>query len=231
MSTIITLENIHKSFGNRQVITEFNLTVKQGETIGMLGPSGIGKSTILRMIAGLEMPDMGHINVNSTHIGYVFQESRLLPWDTTLNNVILPLCAQGMNKATARKRAQHYLQLMELAEFEDTYPHQLSGGMRQRVALARAFAISPDILLLDEPFTGLDKPLKESMRQLLEAGLENTSTAVIHVTHDPTELLDRTHRIVHLEQQGQERQIGTSFIHPHQQGQTSCLRQKSSGLF
>ena len=219
MSTLIELENIHKSYGKRPVITDFNLKVKKGEAIGMLGPSGIGKSTILRMIAGLEKPDMGRVSVHSTHIGYVFQESRLLPWDTTLNNVILPLRAQGVDKA--KKRAQHFLQRMELAEFEDTYPHQLSGGMRQRVALARAFAISPDILLLDEPFTGLDKNLKENMRHLLESALEASPAAVIHVTHDPSELLARTHRIVHLEQQGQERQAGTCFTQPAQQGQTS----------
>lgn len=221
MNTIIELKDIHKQFGQRPVITGFNLTVQKGEALGMLGPSGIGKSTILRMIAGLENPDAGHIRVDSTHIGYVFQEARLLPWDTALNNVALPLRAQGVSKRTALEQARYYLQRMELSEFEDAYPRHLSGGMRQRVALARAFAITPDILLLDEPFTGLDGTLKKTMRHLLESALETSRTAVIHVTHDQSELLDRTNRIIHLERQGRERCTGALPTRTIQQGQIS----------
>lgn len=204
MSPIIELRNIHKKFGNTPVVTRFNLTVQPGEMLGMLGPSGIGKSTIMRMIAGLETPDSGYMQIDSSHIGYVFQEARLLPWDTALDNVILPLRAQGLNKKTATDRARLYLKRMGLFRSEKAYPHQLSGGMRQRVALARAFAINPDILLLDEPFTGLDKQLKGKMKLLLNTLLEANPIAVIHVTHDPSELLDRTSRIIHLGPQAQE---------------------------
>lgn len=221
MSVVIELEDIHKRFGKRPVIAGFNLTVREGEALGMLGPSGIGKSTILRMIAGLEKPDSGRVRVHSPHIGYVFQEARLLPWDTTLQNVALPLRAQGKDKGTAMERARYFLRRMELSEFENAYPHQLSGGMRQRVALARAFAVNPDILLLDEPFTGLDSVLKETMRHLLESALETSRAAVIHVTHEPSELLARTSRIVHLEQQGNERCAGARLTKTIQQGQTS----------
>mgnify|MGYP000017651324 CR=1 FL=1 len=221
MNAVIEMKGIHKRFGKRPVIAGFDLTVKQGEVLGLLGPSGIGKSTVLRMIAGLERPDSGSIRVGTSHIGYVFQEARLLPWDTALNNVVLPLRAMGKGKREATDRARYFLKRMELSEFERVYPHQLSGGMRQRVALARSFAINPDILLLDEPFTGLDKDLKETMRHLLEAALESSSAAVIHVTHDPSELLDRTNRIIQLKQQGKEPCAGACLTKTIQQGQVS----------
>ena len=201
MSPIIELKNIHKKYGRNPVVTRFNLTVQPGEVIGMLGPSGIGKSTIMRMIAGLETPDSGHMQIHTSHIGYVFQEARLLPWDTALDNIILPLRAQGMDREKATDRARLYLSRMGLFTSEKAYPHQLSGGMRQRVALARAFAINPKILLLDEPFTGLDKALKDTIRDLLETLLQVSQAAVIHVTHDQSELLGRTNRIIHLGQQ------------------------------
>lgn len=202
MSVVIRMENIHKRFGKRPVIAGFNLTVRQGETLGMLGPSGVGKSTILRLIAGLETPDSGRISVAAPRIGFVFQEARLLPWDTALSNVVLPLRAMGMAKPEALERARRYLRRMALSEFEDVLPSQLSGGMRQRVALARAFAVAPDVLLLDEPFTGLDKALKKSIRSLLETAINECGAAVVHVTHDPGELLDRTSRIVELKGPG-----------------------------
>jgi NitT/TauT family transport system ATP-binding protein len=198
------MENIHKRFGKRPVIAGFNLTVRQGEILGMLGPSGVGKSTILRLVAGLETPDSGRIRVATSRIGFVFQEARLLPWDTVLSNVVLPLRAMGMSKPEALERARRFLRRMALSEFEESLPSQLSGGMRQRVALARAFAVAPDILLLDEPFTGLDKALKKSIRGLLETALDECGAAVVHVTHDPAELLDRTSRIVELKGAGSE---------------------------
>lgn len=213
MTPIIEMKNVNKRFGKTPVVTRFNLTVQPGEILGMLGPSGIGKSTILRMIAGLETPDSGHMHVDSSHIGYVFQEARLLPWDTALDNVILPLRAQGMDKKKATDRARLYLKRMRLFTFEKAYPHQLSGGMRQRVALARAFAINPDILLLDEPFTGLDKNLKKNMQHLLDTILEASQIAVIHVTHDQSELLGRTNRTIHLGPQPQE-QCKTPYQNP-----------------
>ncbi len=201
MKNIIEMKDIYKRFEKLPIISGFNLSIKKGEIIGLFGPSGIGKSTILRMIAGLERPDSGRIRVHSTRVGYVFQEARLLPWDTALNNVILPLWSQINNKQKAISRAQYFLKYMGLSEFENFYPHQLSGGMCQRVALARALTITPDILLLDEPFTGLDANLKKNIRQLLEAALETSQAAVIHVTHDPAELLNKTNRIIQLGQQ------------------------------
>ncbi|PID73868.1 MAG: nitrate ABC transporter ATP-binding protein, partial [Desulfobacterales bacterium] len=120
-----------------------------------------------------------------------YAEERLSPANKG-SNVILPLRAQGMNKSHAAERAGYFLHRMELSKFQTLYPHELSGGMRKRVALARALAITPDILLLDEPFTGLDGKLRHSIRHLLETALEESRAAVLHVTHDPAELLDRT---------------------------------------
>jgi len=208
MNAVVEMRNVHKRFGGRPVVAGLDLTVRPGEALGMLGPSGVGKSTVLRLIAGLEIPDSGDIHVASTRIGYVFQEPRLLPWDTVLSNVALPLRAQGMHKREALECARSHLHSMELSEFEHAHPNQLSGGMRQRVSLARAFSVSPDILLLDEPFTGLDARLKETMRNLLESALENSRAAVVHVTHDPSELLDRTGRIIRLRRQGPGKAAG-----------------------
>lgn len=202
MSAMLELRNVGKSFGKHQVLSGFNLSMQPGEILGLLGPSGVGKSTVLRLISGLESPDTGCIHVESNRIGYVFQEARLLPWDTALGNVVLALRAQGVKKRQAQKRARHYLESMKLSDFEDAYPRQLSGGMRQRVALARAFAVEPEILLLDEPFTGLDVSLKETMRCLLDSALENSGTAAIHVTHDSSELPKRTTHILNLGRQG-----------------------------
>lgn len=202
MSAVVEMRSVCKRFGKRPVIVDFDFTVDKGEVMGLLGPSGIGKSTLLRMIAGLEKPDVGNIRVRSSHIGFVFQEDRLLPWDTALDNVVLPLRALGMDRLAAREQARFYLERMELAEFEKAYPHELSGGMRQRVSLARALAVAPDILLLDEPFTGLDRELKGTMRGLLASVLEPGRTAVLHVTHDPGELLDATDRVVTLARRG-----------------------------
>ena len=204
MSAVIEMRGIGKRFGKRPVIADFDLTVNRGEVVGLLGQSGIGKSTILRMVAGLEKPDAGRLRVHSDHMGFVFQEDRLLPWDTALDNVALPLRALGMGRREAHAHARSYLRRMELSGFEQAYPHELSGGMRQRVSLARALAVSPDILLLDEPFTGLDRDLKEAMRGLLESALEPGRTAVLHVTHDPGELLGRTSRIITLERREPE---------------------------
>ncbi|WP_051249650.1 ABC transporter ATP-binding protein [Maridesulfovibrio zosterae] len=204
MNSIIKLTDIHKKFGNYTILSGFNLDVKHGEVLALLGPSGIGKSTILRIIAGLEKTDSGSVEIGTSHIGYVFQEARLLPWDTTLNNVALPLRALGVEKHEALDRSRYFLKCMELSKFEGMLPHQLSGGMCQRVSIARALAINPKILLLDEPFTGLDKKLKNTMRSLLESSLDTNQTAVIQVTHDHSELLDRTNRTLHLTRKADE---------------------------
>jgi NitT/TauT family transport system ATP-binding protein len=196
MNAVVKLEKVGKRFGRRVVLKDLDLCVHSGQVVGMLGPSGAGKSTVLRMIAGLERPTSGMLTVRSERLGYVFQEPRLLPWSTALENVAYALRAGGSSASDARREAARYLELMGLGGRERAYPHELSGGMRQRVSLARALAIKPDLLLLDEPFNGLDPALRDAMRALLDSALEAGRVTVIHVTHSPAELARCTDFVV-----------------------------------
>jgi NitT/TauT family transport system permease protein len=196
---LVRLLGVHKSFQGREVLRGISLEVRRGEIVGVLGPSGVGKSTLLRLIAGLERPTRGRVEVVAARIGYVFQEPRLLPWCTAGENVALPLMAFGLRKAPALALAREFLMAMELGGREDAFPGELSGGMRQRVSLARALAVGPDLLLLDEPFTGLDPALRGNMLGLIDAAVVQSRAAVIEVTHDREELPAATGRIVYLD--------------------------------
>ncbi len=192
---MIALENISVRFGDRLVLDRLSLTVNKGEVVGLLGPSGCGKSTLLNVITGLVTPTSGRVQVGSTRIGFVFQDPRLLPWRSALDNVRFALDAAGA-EADSRARAMAALAAVGLAGHEDRFPAQLSGGMRQRVSIARAMAVAPDILLLDEPFSALDAALKASiladLKRMLAARPEMT---VLYVTHVPAEIRDIAHRL------------------------------------
>jgi NitT/TauT family transport system permease protein len=198
---VLRLQGVGKYFQGREVLRGVNLEVGTDEIIGVLGPSGVGKSTLLRLVAGLERPDHGSLQMKARRLGYVFQEPRLLPWCTAQENVALSLMAQGLKKGRARALARAYLAAMGLRGRENAYPSELSGGMRQRVSLARALALSPDLLLLDEPFTGLDPDLRRNMLKFLQASLAHHHTAVIQVTHDRAELPAATRRVIYLDGQ------------------------------
>lgn len=195
MEKLIEFKNINKTFGSLEVIKDLTFDVNTSDIIGILGPSGVGKSTILKLIAGLEKPTKGTLINNTKRVGYVFQEPRLLPWKTTLDNVLLPLTISGMEKNIAKEKALHYLEKMGLSGFETYFPAQLSGGMLQRVSLARAFALEPDLLLLDEPFSALDLRLKSVLETMLKELLLENPIPVLYVSHSPEEVVQFANRI------------------------------------
>jgi len=201
---VLSIEDIRKAFkqdGNVvQVLDGINLEVGE-EFIAILGPSGCGKTTLLRIVAGVEKPDGGRIVIHdrTPKVGFIFQFPTLLPWLTVLDNVALPLRANGMSWREARERAHKYLSLTGLQAFEDFYPRELSGGMKQRVNIARALAVEPTILLMDEPFSNLDPLTAESLRtEILDLWTLKVTTvrAIIMVTHSVDEAIFMADRLV-----------------------------------
>lgn len=195
MEKLIEFKNINKTFDTLEVIKDLSFEVNSTDIIGILGASGVGKSTILKLIAGLDKPTKGTLINNTKKVGYVFQEPRLLPWKTALQNVLLPLLISGKQKNKAKKKALYYLDKMGLNGFENYYPSQLSGGMLQRVSLARAFALEPDLLLLDEPFSSLDIRLKSVLETMLKELLTEHPIPVLYVSHSPEEVVQFANRI------------------------------------
>jgi NitT/TauT family transport system ATP-binding protein len=195
---VITFENVSKAFDTLKVLDDVSLHIADGHIVGVVGPSGVGKTTILKLIAGIVLPDDGRVTVTEGAVGYVFQEPRLLPWRTALDNVAAPLGAQGMEKAGARSTAAHWLARVGLEGFERYYPAELSGGMAQRVSIARAFVSEPRVLLMDEPFSNMDAVLKESLIATLQGIVKERKTTVVYVTHELPEALRLADRIVEL---------------------------------
>jgi NitT/TauT family transport system ATP-binding protein len=201
---LLSLKEISKSYGekNRKVKVLDNISLDiYDEFTSIIGPSGSGKTTLLKIIAGVEKPDTGEIKqyTKDLRIGFVFQFPTLLPWETVIENVTLPLIANGVSREKAREIAEKYLGLVGLSGFEDFYPHELSGGMRQRVNIARALAIEPTILLLDEPFSHLDPLTAENLRsEILDIWLSGATTvrSIILVTHNVDEAILMSDRII-----------------------------------
>lgn len=188
MSLAISFDKVSKRYGNKEILCNLSFCINTQDIVGLLGPSGIGKTTILKLIAGLEKPTSGKIDIVSKKISYVFQEPRLFPWKTTLQNVMLPLEAAGFSKKEAIEKAKDSLFSMGLFDFIDYYPSKLSGGMRQRVSLARALSMEPDTLLLDEPFSALDTKMKDSLIEILKGRLNENPITVLYVSHFPQEV-------------------------------------------
>lgn len=187
------------SFGAKRVLDNVDVRLSPGERIGVLGPSGAGKSSLLKLAAGLLQPNTGTIINSFRHCVLVFQEPRLLPWRRVSENVEIPLLAQGINRQEAARRAKHWLARVGLADVGRHWPRELSGGMAQRVGLARAFALEPDCLLLDEPFSALDLALRNEMGQLCLQASSETGAALLCISHHPKELANIVHRCIHIE--------------------------------
>lgn len=203
-STTIKLKNCSFHFDKLQVIDKVSLDVKENEFLSILGPSGCGKSTLLRLMLGLLSPDHGGtvlLQDRSVKMGMVFQKPLLMPWLTALENVELPLTI-GPNKITSkhtrRLKAENALKLVELKDFANHYPQQLSGGMQHRVSIARALAAEPSVLLMDEPFGALDELTRETLNLELLRLWENPETSlktIVMVTHSIQEAIFLSDRI------------------------------------
>ncbi len=175
----IRLKNVHADYEGKAIFTDFSLELPAHGALAVLGPSGSGKTTLLRLLAGLITPQKGAVEglVGKT-ISMVFQENRLLPWCTSYENIALV-----QKKRLACPQTLAWLERMELAAWRDSYPNELSGGMQRRVALGRACAFGGDILLLDEPFTGID----EALRERLVPHIKSAAEIIVLVTHDSEE--------------------------------------------
>jgi NitT/TauT family transport system ATP-binding protein len=166
MSALLTLTRVSKTFENgTRALERVDLSVNPGEFVSLVGPSGCGKSTVLRLIAGLILPDEGAVFFpgGRPEIGFVLQEPTLMPWARALDNARLPLDLEGMDRARADERAARALARVGLAGFERAFPRELSGGMRMRVSVARAIASGPKLLLMDEPFAALDEFTRQAL--------------------------------------------------------------------
>jgi NitT/TauT family transport system ATP-binding protein len=204
--------DFHTKAGVTHAVSGIDLDIRIGEFVALIGRSGCGKTTLLRMIGGLLAPSSGTIAVDGrqlwragrveasavTRLGFVFQESNLFPWFSVLDNIALPLKIRGVRKAERRARAAELAGLVGLAGFENSYPRELSGGMRQRAAIARALSTEPDLLLMDEPFGALDALTRERMNLELQRIVLETNSTVVFVTHDIPEAVFLADRVVHL---------------------------------
>jgi len=222
----LKLENLTKTFGTARAVDDISLELVSGEFVTLLGPSGCGKTTTLRMVAGLETPNSGAVQLGGTdvtalppfrrNIGMVFQSHALFPHMTVAENVAFGLRMRKVAASVRRERVRGALDLVRLADYLDRYPHQLSGGQQQRVALARALVVSPDILLLDEPFGALDRKLREALQEELRLLTRSIGITSLFVTHDQEEALILSDRICVMNA-GRIDQVGTPeqiFEHP-----------------
>ncbi|HVO79554.1 MAG TPA: ABC transporter ATP-binding protein [Terriglobales bacterium] len=186
-----------------RALDRINLQVSPGEFVCIVGPSGCGKSTLLHLIAGLQKPTAGAVFVDDKLVDgpgtdriLIFQELGLFPWLKVGENVEFGMKMKRISRAERREKTEHYLQLVHLAQFKDSYTHQLSGGMRQRVALARALASEPDVLLMDEPFAALDAQTRDLLHDELERIWTETGRTIIFVTHNVREAVRLGDRVV-----------------------------------
>ncbi|SHG93505.1 ABC transporter ATP-binding protein [Pollutimonas bauzanensis] len=191
------IRHLAHRYGLTQVLAGVGLDLSAGETLALVGPSGCGKSTLLHIVAGLLRPSEGVVSSGFRGVGCVFQQPRLMPWKTALDNISLGLKALGVPAAARRRQAAALAGRLGLdAQDAHKYPHELSGGMQSRVALGRALALAPDLLLLDEPFSALDIGLKAELYGLLREQVAQRGTAVLMITHDLMEAVRLADRII-----------------------------------
>ncbi|MDF2790512.1 MAG: sugar transporter ATPase [Neobacillus sp.] len=204
----LTIEKIQKSFVNDRkenvkVLDGINLNVKKGSFVSIVGPSGCGKSTLLYLVAGLDKADSGEIRVDGELVSkpgpervVVFQEAGLFPWLTVLENVTYGLNLKKMPKEEAKAKALDVLKMVHLSKYVNSYPHELSGGMKQRVSIARALVMEPDILLMDEPFSALDEQTRMVLHKELLDIWRKTKVTIFFITHNIREAVLLSEEVV-----------------------------------
>ncbi|MDR0269818.1 sulfate ABC transporter ATP-binding protein [Paenibacillus sp.] len=216
----IEVRGLNKHFGNFHAVKDVSFEIAKGHLIGLLGPSGGGKTSVLRMLAGLEQPDAGEIRFHGElvnqllpqerGIGFVFQNYALFKHMTVYDNIAFGLMVKKVAKPVLKERVMELVELTGLSGFEKRYPHQLSGGQRQRVAFARALAPEPQLLLLDEPFAAIDAKIRQELRSWLRELIERVGITSIFVTHDQDEAIEVADEIM-IMNQGRLEQKGTPW--------------------
>jgi len=214
---ILDVQHIAKSFDNEQVIRDLSFTVKRRETLSILGRSGCGKTTLLKIVAGIHKPDDGHISLNGKNIlhlqpnkrniVYLYQDALLFPHLSVFENIAFGLRLRKLEEQEIRHRTLNMIENLELHGKEDNMPHELSGGQKQRVSFGRALIINPEVLLLDEPFGNLDVETRENMQHLFKDVAKKYEITTLFVTHDLKEAILMGDRIGLMEQ-------GTLNIYP-----------------
>ena len=199
---MITFSDIHKNYNGKEIIADFNLTIESGTFVTIIGTSGSGKTTVLKMINGLVLPDKGEIRIDGKNIadenlialrrniGYVIQGNILFPHLSVAENIAYVLVLKNYPKSDISRIVAEKLQLVNLApELAKRFPHELSGGQQQRVGIARALAANPNIILMDEPFGALDSITRKQLQRELKALHQLSGATIVFVTHDITEAL------------------------------------------
>ncbi|HGL5836802.1 TPA: ABC transporter ATP-binding protein [Serratia marcescens] len=229
-STLVSFRHVRKSWQQVTALQNFSLDIAAGELVVLVGSSGCGKSTLLRMLAGLEAATQGDICINGELVtsvgkerGIVFQEPRLFPWLNVIENVMLGLADEKLSRAEKRQRALEMLERVQLSEFANALPAQLSGGMAQRVAIARGLVARPQILMLDEPFGALDALTRHTLQRELLQIHQRAGTTTLLVTHDVEEAVALADRVVVLSPRpGRIREVvSLTLPHPRQRDDAS----------
>lgn len=199
---ILEVKNITKSYSEKEIIKDISINLKEKEIVSLLGLSGVGKTTLFNIIAGVESPDSGKVLLKNKditsipgHISYMLQKDLLIEEKTIMENIILPMRIKSIKKEEAKKRAYEYLKMFGLEGYENSYPNSLSGGMRQRAAFLRTYFASDEIVLLDEPFSALDAITKNDMHKWYKEISDKLNLSTIFITHDIDEALYLSDRI------------------------------------
>ena len=199
---ILKAQNISKSFGEKQVLSDVNITLNKGEIVSLLGVSGAGKTTLFNILSGIYKADTGNVYLNGEDItgkpgkvSYMLQKDLLFPYRKVIDNVCLPLIINGAKKKEAREKALPLFKVFDIEGTEFKYPDQLSGGMRQRAALIRTLAVKPELLLLDEPFSALDTITRTKIHKWYLDVMGQIDLSTVFITHDIDEAIILSDRI------------------------------------